>query len=82
MLINNWLKTRNWDDYDMRQPVMKTEMSDEEIMALTRGIYKSFLTPRFILRKILSIRSFDDLKFFWRAGLKLIGHLLDFGRSD
>lgn len=78
---NDWLKTKNWDDYDMRQPVMKTGMGDKEILALTRGIYKSFLTPRFILRKMLSVRSLDDLKFFWRAGLKLIGHLVDFSKS-
>jgi len=75
-----WLKTKNWDNYDMSQPVMKTEMSDEEVLGLTQGIYKSFLTPRFLVRKIASVRSIDDLKFFWRAGKKLMGHLRDFGK--
>jgi len=75
---NGWLLTKNWDDYDMRQPVMKTEMSNEEVLELTQGIYKSFLTPKFLLRKIASVRSIDDLKFFWRAGKKLMGHLADF----
>lgn len=79
---NGWLKTRDWDRYDMGEPVMKTPMSDEEILELTRGLYKSFLSPRFVLRKVLAVRGWDDLRFFWRAGKALLGHLLDFkGRS-
>ena len=76
---NGWLKTLNWDNYDMSQPVMKTPMEDEEVLALTQGLYKSFMIPAFILRKILSIRSFEDLKFLARAGKSLFGHLIDFG---
>jgi len=75
---NNWLKTKDWDKYDMSQPVMKTEIQSDEILPLTRGIYKSFMTPKFILRKITSIKNIDDLKFFWRAGKALLGHLIDF----
>ena len=77
---NGWLKTKNWDKYDMSQPVMKIPMKDKEVMALTQGLYKSFLTPRFITRKIVSIRDFDDIKFFWRAGKAVLGHLADFAR--
>ncbi len=78
---NNWLKTQNWDDYDMTKPVMKTPMKDKEVMALTRGIYTSFLTPKFILRKLAAIRNWQDIKFMLRAGKKVIGHLLDFRRK-
>ena len=81
MLISIIITTKNWDNYDMRQPVMKIEMSNEEVLELTQGIYKSFLTPKFLLRKIASVRSVDDLKFFWRAGKKLMGHLRDFGKN-
>ena len=73
-----WLKTKDWDRYDMREPVMKTEMTDEEVLSLTRGIYKSFLTPRFFLRKLLAIRSLADVAFYWRAARRVLGHLLDF----
>ncbi len=75
---NGWLKTEDWDRYDMREPVMKMPMSDEEAMKLTRGIYKAFLTPRFIIRKLLKIRSLADVAFYWHAGIRVIGHLLDF----
>lgn len=77
---NNWLKTRNWDRYDMSQPIMKTSMKDREVLQLTQGLYKSFITPKFVFRKILSVRNVDDLKFFWRAGKSVFGHLADFGR--
>jgi radical SAM superfamily enzyme YgiQ (UPF0313 family) len=77
---NDWLKTKNWNDYDMSQPVMRIPMKDEEVMALTQGLYKSSLTPRFLVRKVFSIRGFDDIKFLLRAGKYLISHLFDFGR--
>ena len=76
---NGWLKTKDWDRYDMREPVMKTPMADGEILEMTQGLYKSFLTPRFIVRKLLSVRGWDDVRFFWRAGRAVLGHLLDFG---
>jgi radical SAM superfamily enzyme YgiQ (UPF0313 family) len=75
---NGWLKTEDWDRYDMREPVMKTPMTDAEVLELTRGIYKAFLTPRFILRKLLRIRRLSDIGYYWHAGFRVLGHLLDF----
>ncbi|MBN2301880.1 MAG: B12-binding domain-containing radical SAM protein, partial [Lentisphaerae bacterium] len=77
---NGWLKTEDWDRYDMREPIMKTEIPDDDVMALTRGIYKSFLTPRFITRKIATVRSWRDIVYLWRAARRVTGHLLDFGK--
>jgi len=73
-----WLKTEDWDRYDMREPIMKTEMPDEEILSLTRSIYTSFLTPRFIWRKLREIRSPQDIAYYARASLRVVAHLLDF----
>jgi len=73
-----WLLTEDYRDYDMRQPVMKSPMTNEQIMSLTQELYSAFFTPRFILRKLASIRSLDDIRFFSMAAKKLIGHLLDF----
>jgi len=75
---NGWLKTKDWNRFDMSQPVMKTPMKDKEVMRMTQGLYKSFITPRFIIKKIGSVRRLDDLKFFWRAGKAVFGHLKDF----
>jgi len=56
------LLTYDWDEYDLSKPVMKLEnMSAEEIVKLYKMMYRGFyLRPLFIIKKILSIRSFGD----------------------
>ena len=73
-----WLLTDNYDDFDMRRPVMKTPFPQEKILELEQDLYSVFMTPQYITRKILEIRSFHDFKYLFYMGWKLIGHLLDF----
>lgn len=75
---NDWLLTTDWDRYDMSGPVMKSPISEGEMKQLTQGLYRAFLSPRFIARTLLSIRSVDDLKFVARAAKAVLGHLRDF----
>jgi radical SAM superfamily enzyme YgiQ (UPF0313 family) len=75
---NGWLLTEDYDDYDMRMPVMKTCLTDAQIMGFTQQLYKSFLSPRFIVRKLLGVRNWQDVKFLFMAGTRVLGHLLDF----
>lgn len=79
-LENKWLKypVGSWNKWDMRRPVMETGIQDKELLGITRGIYKSCITPKFVLRKVFSIRSMDDVKFLWRATKFMGGHLIDF----
>jgi radical SAM superfamily enzyme YgiQ (UPF0313 family) len=76
-----WLKTLNWDRYDMNEPILKTKMKDDELKRLVQEIYKVAFSPRFIIKRLVSIRSLDDIKFILRAVKKVLGHLADFGRS-
>ncbi len=80
--LNNRLKTVDWNDYDMKQPVMKTPMDDKQVMALIQNMYRVSFEPGFIARKLLSVRDFDDLKYFLRAAKKVGGHVFDFKHSD
>ncbi|MFC1711121.1 B12-binding domain-containing radical SAM protein [Patescibacteria group bacterium] len=73
-----WLTTTNWDDYDMKKPVLKTSLTDKEVLNTTQEIYKSFLTPKFIFKKLKSIKTLADIKFYARAAKQVIGHYLDF----
>jgi len=75
---NNWLKTQDWDDYDMKQPVMNLPYPQEKVMELVQGMYKVSFSPEFILRKILSVRDADDLKYAFYAAKKVFGHVFDF----
>lgn len=79
---NGWLLTEDWDRYDMRSSVWKSAVTDADAKRLTQGIYRAALTPRFITRKLFSIRNIDDLRFLWVAGVKLLGHLSDFRAKD
>jgi radical SAM superfamily enzyme YgiQ (UPF0313 family) len=73
-----WLKTADWDDYDMKQPVMQTPIAGEKIMKLVQGMYRVSFNPEFILRKVFSLRDIDDFKYSLRAAKKVISHIFDF----
>jgi hypothetical protein len=79
---NDWLLTSDWNNFDMRQPVMKTPVDGAEIMELTQGIYKSCITPRYVFRKLSTIRDVDDVKYLWRGVLALGGHTEDFAKEQ
>ncbi len=79
---NGWLNTENWDDFDQRMAVMKSALTGEDVKELTQELYKSFITPKFIWRKIIGVRTWDDIKFLFRAGGKVLGHLLDFSTKN
>ena len=77
---NGWLKYSpgDWDKWDMRRPVMTCPMSDEEVLSMTRGIYKGCITPQYMARTIANIRSVDDFKYLFKGFRYLRGHLADF----
>lgn len=73
------LLTREWDDYDMRKQVMKSGVPEAEIKAAVRQVYKAFLHPETVVRRLFSTRDpLADLKFYWRGLLSLAGHLRNF----
>jgi anaerobic magnesium-protoporphyrin IX monomethyl ester cyclase len=75
---NDWLLSKDWDDYDMRRPILKSPLSQEETMALTQELYRSFLSPQFIWNKLVAIRHWEDVAFIGRSVKYVLGHLTDF----
>lgn len=75
---NNWLLTDNWDDFDMRQPVMASPIPSSLQLKLVRELFYGILTPKFIWHKLISIKSFDDIKFLSFYALKYLQKLRDF----
>jgi len=75
---NGWLLTENWEDYDMKQSVWKSPVDNEDVMRFTQELYKAALSPSFLMRKIVSVRNVDDLRYLFRAGRKLMAHVTDF----
>lgn len=79
---SNWLKTLDWDRYDMKEPIMKTPMADKEIMELVRGIYTSFLSPQFIFRKAKeALTDFDKFKYYLWLSWKFFSKRKDFSSA-
>lgn len=78
---HDWLLTRDWEEYDMKRPVMRSAIPQEKLMGMVREIYKTAFHPEFILRRLLSIRDLGDLAYFARAGRKIFGHVFDFQKK-
>lgn len=76
---------KDYDRYDMTEPVLKTpDMAPQEVMKMCEGVYRSFLSPRFVLRHLRGIRSLEDARYIAKGAIAVLGHLKDFGadRAD
>jgi hypothetical protein len=61
--------------------VWKSPVDEDDVMGFTQELYRAALSPSFLMRKVVSVRSVDDVRFFIRAGRKLFAHLADFSRT-
>jgi len=83
-LENGWFRVdpKDYDRFDMTEPVLGTpNMGPEEVMRICDEIYKVFLSPKYVFRHIVSIRSWRDVKYSVRGILKVLGHVRDFARK-
>jgi len=80
-LKNGWFRfdPKDYERFDMKEPVMTTpDMTPEEVMKLCDEIYKIFLSPKYILRQLLRIRSLRDISYTFKGLSKVWGHVKDF----
>ena len=75
---NNLLLTTNWEDYDMRTPIIKSPIPPKKQLELVQHLFKGVITPKFVIKKIISIRSFDDIKHLANYAFKYFKKLKDF----
>jgi anaerobic magnesium-protoporphyrin IX monomethyl ester cyclase len=76
---NHTLKTTDWERYDMREPVMKSKIKNQQLMHYVQNFFTSVIfSPQFIKHTLFSIRNYDDLKYIGFQGLKYISKLMDF----
>ena len=73
---NDQLLTRDWSCYDMRSPVMRSPLSENEIRACIARTYRGFLHPMALLRQAL--RAASHPAYLFRGAAALLGHLRDF----
>ncbi len=77
---NNWFlfNPKDYNRYDMREPVLKVKGDAKEIARVCEKIYTIFLTPDYIFARIKSIKSRDDIMWNLRGIRAVFGHLRDF----
>jgi len=78
---NGWIMSEDWSDFDMTRPVLKIPFPAEELLKLVRKLYASAFHPLFLLRKALSIRGSDDVRYFLRAAGKVVSRIKDFRKQ-
>jgi len=84
-LKNGWFRVNpeDYDSFDMTQPVLNTvDMEPEEVMRICDEIYKVFLSPKYMFRHLIRIRSWRDMKYSVRGAVKVLGHVKDFARRQ
>ena len=61
---------------------MASPLTAEDTLSLTQDLYRSFISPQFVLNKLTNIRSWEDVQFIGR-GIKYVwGHLTDFNTGQ
>ena len=84
-LKNGWFRVdpKDYERFDMKEPVMATpDMTPEEIMKLCDEIYKVFLTPQYMFKQLIRVRSLRDLKYSIKGAAKVLGHVKDFAKNN
>ena len=66
----------------MKEPVLSTpEMTPEEVMKICDEIYKVFLSPKYMIKQLIRIRSLRDVKYSVKGAVKVLGHVKDFAKD-
>jgi anaerobic magnesium-protoporphyrin IX monomethyl ester cyclase len=83
-LENGWFRVdpKDYDRFDMTEPVLKTvDMESEEVTRICGEIYKVFLSPKYVFRHLIRIRSWRDFRYSVKGAMKVLGHVKDFARD-
>lgn len=69
----------DWEKFDMRHQIIKSGLNENQTKDYVSRFYKLSFSPKFIIHKFLSIRSFADIKYLWHGFLAVTKkHLRDF----
>jgi hypothetical protein len=76
---NNLLTHKNWEDYNFSMPVMKLPtISSEKVLYYYKKAYQQFyMRPSYILKRLIKIRSFNDLKRNFKPFIGLLNFSLN-----
>tara|TARA_B100000676_G_C18085613_1_gene854768 strand:- start:1426 stop:2958 length:1533 start_codon:yes stop_codon:yes gene_type:complete len=69
-----YIKTFDWKDYGEEKPVFETEDLSSELLEtyVVKAHRKFYFRPSYIFKRLLSVRSFGELKFYVSMGYSMI----------
>ena len=83
-LQKKWFRINPTDygRFDMKEPVLSTpDMTSEEVLMICDEVYKVFLSPKYLLKQFVRIRSLRDVRYSVKGDMKVLGHIKDFARN-
>ena len=83
-LDNDWfsIDPKRYDLYDMSKPLLITQDTDpDDIMSFCDDFYKLYLSPKYMYRHFMRVKSWNDVKYSIRGILKVLGHIKDFSKN-
>ena len=77
---NGWFRinSKDWEKYDMTEPVLKSSIPPKEVMNMCDSLWKIYLSPTYVLKTMLSIKSFNEVGLLFRGVKSVIGHIKDY----
>ena len=80
-LKNDLLKTQDWERFDMKESVMKSEVEADFIKSAVKDMYRNAFNPEFVFRRVIGIKNMDDIKFLFKATKFVFSHIVDFNKK-
>lgn len=72
----SWLRTLNWNRYDMSEPILKTKVSSAELMATIRRLYQvSILNQAFLRQTLQHLSHWEGVKYVSLQGAKFFAKM-------
>ena len=69
----------DYDRYDMSEPILTNpDMRPEEVVEMCRGLYRTFLSPKYVWKHLRGVRSWSDIAYIAKGTKAVLGHIKDF----
>jgi len=69
---------KDYARYDMSHPILRTSIDASAWCAKTWNLMK---TPSFMIRQLVTVRSWREVNLLWRGLKSLLGHVQDYGET-
>ena len=66
-LENNLLKRQDWEKFDIKESVIKSQVKEDFIISSMQNMYRNAFSPEFVFRRIIGIKNLRKYKNFIKS---------------